>query len=837
MLNFWAKTTPDAQPGVSVLGHCLNVGCAAEALVASSSSTVQEMFPDGTVTLAALHDVGKITCGFQVKCPAWLEREGLTEAAFRERWAEPQQAESDHAKVSQFFLQGVLKATGAHLWSVAAGVHHGRIFGRSLNSPPMILQRLQWETEAKLDLLGELTEIFGALPASPPDKDKAALWCVAGLIAVADWIGSNEAFFPGDHGLTLDEARRAAADALRQIGWHGGKFQQGSFGVLFGMNAPKPLQEILQENCDRPGLFVVEGPMGCGKTEAALWAAHRLIISGANDGIYFALPTQVTSNRIHHRVGKFLSRALDDPAMFRLAHGASWLEDHQTVELRPAAPRDSEAQEHVREGRSWFASAKHALLARFGVGTIDQALQGVVAVKHFFVRRFGLAGKVVILDEVHSYDVYTGTLITCLIRELLALRCSVIVLSATLTQARRRELVEAAGGNASEVCSTAYPLITVAGREGTVREIPVDPASSRSLRLKTTAFTEEEILEECVARAESGQHVLYLRNTVVEAQATCRALIGHLREGRVVVGLLHSRFPYFRRQELENDWLDRLGKERPAEGVGSALVATQVVEQSVDIDLDFIVTDLAPTDMLFQRMGRLWRHDRPDRRASAPEFWINAPRWEQDMDARQLTAAFGRSGKVYAPYVLLRTAEVFVGRESISLPDEIRSVLEATYQERPEAEEPPAWRELRAALEKERETQAALAQSATKVFGQQSQDDLEGKLTRLRGAPTRDVILLRGCEPISGGSWRLTPLDGPPMDVSDYKWSLEAARLLARHCVRAPLYTVPRQQSPTWLSLHTNKALRGHWCGKKMGFAFFLKPKVIPRLLIPRCWV
>ena len=142
----------------------------------------------------------------------------------------------------------------------------------------MILQRLQWETQAKLDLLGELTEIFGALPASPPDKDKAALWCVAGLIAVADWIGSNEAFFPSDHGLTLDEARRAAADALRRIGWHGGKFQQDSFGVLFGMNAPKPLQKILQENCDRPGLFVVEGPMGCGKTEAALWAAHRLIV-------------------------------------------------------------------------------------------------------------------------------------------------------------------------------------------------------------------------------------------------------------------------------------------------------------------------------------------------------------------------------------------------------------------------------------------------------------------------------------------------------------------------------------------------------------------------------
>ncbi|MGI8602085.1 MAG: hypothetical protein ACR2OZ_03700 [Verrucomicrobiales bacterium] len=181
-----------------------------------------------------------------------------------------------------------------------------------------------------------------------------------------------------------------------------------------------------------------------------------------NDGIYFALPTQVTSNRIHERVAPFLRAALEDSATLRLAHGASWLEDCQTLRLHPAAPGDPDASEHVREGRSWFASAKHALLARFGVGTVDQALQGVVAVKHFFVRRFGLAGKVVILDEVHSYDVYTGTLITRLIRELLALRCSVVVLSATLTRARRAELIAAADADPGSARSEAYPLLTVA---------------------------------------------------------------------------------------------------------------------------------------------------------------------------------------------------------------------------------------------------------------------------------------------------------------------------------------------------------------------------------------
>ena len=782
--------------------HCVNVGCVAEALIERLPKNLRDLLPLGTATLAALHDVGKISPGFQVKCPAWLEQHGLAETALRERWAERQQTESDHAKISQFFLQQMMKVAGTHLWAVAAGVHHGRIFGRRISPPSVIAGREEWEMQARQALLEYLIATFGALPTLPPLKGDIDLWCVAGLISVADWIGSNEAFFPADRGLTLERSREAAAHALRQIHWGGGKVRAAEFRGLFGGFDPKPLQTALHGRCDAPGLFIVEGPMGCGKTEAALWAAHRLIAAGANDGLYFALPTQVTSNRIHQRVAPFLRAALEDSATLRLAHGASWLEDCQTLQLHPAT-RDAEAGEHVREGRSWFASSKHALLARFGVGTVDQALQGVVAVKHFFVRRFGLAGKVVILDEVHSYDVYTGTLITHLIRELLALRCSVIILSATLTQERRRELIAAAGADPQGVASSAYPLITTARPDAPPVEIPIEAEKPRHLKLKTAALSEAEILEECIERAEAGQHVLYLRNTVAEAQATCRAITGCVRSDRVEVGLLHSRFPFFRRQKLEDHWLERLGKTRAAGGKGSILIATQVVEQSVDIDLDFIVTDLAPTDMLLQRMGRLWRHEREDRAATEPEFWINVPVLDREATARELKAAFGKSGFVYAPYVLLRTAAVFAGRDSITLPDQIREVLEATYAE-PSDDEPPEWRELREALEKDRAHQAALADSATRVFGQQSQKDAEGLLTRRKGAPTRDVILLRACVMISRDQWRITPLDGEPFLSSGYQWQLETARVLHRHLVRAPFHTVPPQSAPLWLSLHVH---------------------------------
>ena len=799
--DFWAKTVND-QPGISVRDHCLNVGCVAEALVSRLPAHVQALLPQGAVTLAALHDVGKISPGFQVKCAQWLAMHGLVDKASRQGWQGG--AERDHAKVSQFYLQQVMEPSGTELWAVAAGVHHGRIFGRRIAAIDFIPEQEPHMNAVREELLEEFCAIFGVLPSRAPQKKLHDLWCLAGLISVADWIGSNEDFFPAERGVSLEESRERAEAALKKIRWNTGRMHDASFAVLFDGYSPKPLQEAMHEHAIAPGLLIVEGPMGCGKTEAALWAAHRLIEAGVNDGLYFALPTQVTSNRIHQRVAPFLKAALDDTANFRLAHSASWLEEKQTWVLHPSDAQDASVTQHVREGRSWFASSKHAMLARYGVGTVDQALQGVVAVKHFFVRRFGLAGKVVVLDEVHSYDVYTGALITQLITELLALHCTVIVLSATLTVARRQELVAAAGGDPSQAASLEYPLVTVVKADAVPVEVTFEKTAPRTIKLRNVSMTDEEVLVECIERAESGQHVLYLRNTVAEAQETCRKACGMVREGMVEVGLLHSRFPFFRRQELEAYWLKRIGKERENDGKGSLLIATQVVEQSVDIDLDFIVSDIAPTDMLLQRMGRLWRHDREGRLADEPEFWINAPVVDREASAEDLSKAFGKSGFVYAPYVLLRTAEVFARREGIVLPDQIREVLEATYAEREEDEKPDAWKELRTEVENVREKLAGEAEAATRVLGRQSEDDDKEHLTRRKGAPTRDVVLLKSCELITRDTWQLTMHDDTTVTASGYEWSIDVARAIHRNLVRAPLHTVPRQEMPPWLKLHTH---------------------------------
>lgn len=811
-IKFWAKTAPNGDPGISVRDHCLNVGCVAEEIITTLPACVRDLLPRGAGTLAALHDIGKITLGFQAKCPQWLDPGGLPKVLPGEMAL----SVTDHALVSQVFLQPLFNSPATRLWAVAVGAHHGKPKGKNARLPSITPEALKdWAEGNRQQVMDEICEVFGTLPTAPPDPSFAPhysdLWLLAGLITVADWIGSNETWFPPDRGLPLEASSQQAKEAVRQIGWPGGRLRRTGFSAAFAYGwasfQPNPLQQAVADAAQTRSIVIVEGPMGSGKTEAALFAAQQLIASGQHRGIYFALPTQVTSNRIHKRIERFLRNTLADDAPLRLAHGNAWLEDDFDLLLSPSFKRreqkdGDDPDENIKVARSWFASAKQALLAPYGVGTIDQALQGVVAVKHFFVRRFALAGKVVILDEVHSYDIYTGTLITALIREMVNLRCSVIILSATLTAARRRELLAAAG--AEETGSPcAYPLIS-AGPPGGLFPPAVAPEwpDRRRIVLRAGVIHESEAIPELIARAEAGQHVLWIRNTVAEAQDTFRVVCGSICEGSVRVGILHSRFPFQRRADLEEEWLERLGKNRPTDGPGSILIATQVVEQSVDIDLDFIVSDLAPTDMLLQRLGRLWRHERSHRHASAPEFWIRMPELPATPDATELKKAMGRSARVYAPYVLLRTMDVWQPKSAINLPGDIRPLLEATYAE-PGPQEPKAWRELHAELEEEKKMLAGNAEAATRVLASPMLADKEEVLTRRKGAPTTPVVLLRSVTSGPNGLTSLTALDGSQVEVSEHEWRKSSAKLLHRWIVRTPRWMVPANApQPRWLDLH-----------------------------------
>ena len=522
------------------------------------------------------------------------------------------------------------------------------------------------------------------------------------------------------------------------------------------------MQQAALEVITAPGVYLIEGPMGSGKTEAALAAAYGLLASGQASGLYFALPTQMTSNAIHKRVQKFTERIAEQPEHVRLAHSAAWMLDDDQYLLGN------------EEARKWLASAKRALLVPFGVGTIDQALMGVIAVKHFFLRQFGLAGKVVLLDEVHSYDLYTGTLIDTLVKRLRELNCTVIILSATLTSQRREEL-------------------------GAVSVYPSYDGMRRStVRVATTSASDAELATACLERARSGECVLWVRNTVRDAQNSYRALqqVG----ADVEVGLLHSRFPLWRRAELENHWLTALGKNSDNRPPGCVLVATQVVEQSLDIDADYMVTDLAPSDMLLQRIGRLWRHQR-EGRTGEPCVLINVHGLTLDnyreSGPQTLKQLLGRSARVYAPYVLLRSFEQWIHCTQLSLPEDIRTMVEATYAST--TDDPVSWDQLRQELEKDGRALRAQAVNAALVRRQAILEDDERAVTRVTDIPTVPMLLCAAAPVTVRGRIYIKLIDGSEVSITTSQFFLSEAKSIHRNLVKIPFYIANDVEAPAWL--------------------------------------
>jgi len=798
----------------------VNVGCVAAALVDVMPPRLRALLPTQAVPLlAALHDVGKISPGFQQKCTEWVSQ--------NLNWFHADAGyESRHARVSQSFV----KTTSGSLSRLAEaiGAHHGLVQG---NDPPGELGGNTWH-QARCRLLEELQDAFGALP--PRDAaSEAVQWLLAGLITVSDWLASDEDNFSAeDRGPLRSDEQRARADAvLQRLDLKGASIRaaltfEAAFADTVKPGGARPLQRFIVEMPTvEPGVYVIEDVMGSGKTEAALWLAYRLMSTGKARGLYFGLPTRVTSDRIHRRVKTYLSKICPESTEPRLIHGQAWLRNEMPrVPTPPKAMCEAEGEDAPDIAvRSWFASSRRGILASFAVGTIDQALLGIVARKWFFVRQFGLAGKVVVLDEVHSYDLYTGTLIALLVRRLRQLGATPVILSATLTARQKAALLGEPQPVPDGAGSAPYPAITIKCGESASRVHR--PSVGGATGAKTVRFAPllvpdfEDVAcvaEEAVRLAEAGNNVLWIRNTVNHAQQAYRMLNAEKRADGYEVGLLHSRFPAYQRGSYtsrtletlkqhhlhEERWLWMLGQprhpRRDARPKASILVSTQVVEQSVDIDADVLISDLAPSDMLLQRLGRLHRHDRGPR--AAPALHIVLPQaiaeTAETLSAEDIKAALGKIGAVYAAYVLLRTWQVWRAwrkGETVVLPSDIRELLEATYTD-PD-HEPTAWRTLHDELQAEKKQLEQLALSATDVRGRPLGPDREGLGTRFSRQRQVLLLLLR---------WRSRDTDtlGNPREVhllnkakidlsEDREFNIQTARALHCNTVPVPAWWLP----------------------------------------------
>jgi CRISPR-associated endonuclease/helicase Cas3 len=779
----------------------INVGCVARCIAEMTPVLLKRynLHASTIGALAALHDLGKISPGFQRKCEKWLEENGL--ADFDKRWNWLKVKEKDHGLTSQAEIQRCLSDHGipnnvSMYLGAALGGHHGRIkklpqenFRRyDLDASISDSQSgTEWNKERQ-NAVHDVVDYFQCdLANLDIDDNSPALWWLAGLTSVADWIGSDERFFSPVGGGNRENIASDARNALDTIGFRKmGYFPNLSFHDLFHdeekptqLWIPNEMQEKAYATISKPGVYVIEAPMGMGKTEAALWAAYRLLIAGEASGIYFALTTQATSNRMHLRMEEFVERITASSQSSRLIHGNSWLRDEKSV-LSPVATSNAADKDDARSGRDWFSSAKRALIAPFGVGTVDQALLGVVAAKHFFVRHFALAGKVVILDEVHSYDVYTGTLIDKLITTLEGLGCTVIVLSATLF-GKRREQIISSHDNESVESERPYPLITGRTSGILIEPVAAQPPKPRTIVVEFKAA--EGAMTEAISVARNGGAVLWICNTVGAAQAQ-HASFCELVQDAFPLGLLHSRFPFWRREEIETEWMERFGKNSDNR-CGSILVSTQIVEQSVDLDADLMITELAPTDMLLQRLGRLWRHERENRPVSdnAKLCIIEEKRTLDEfriLSQLEIKKELGSKAHVYDPFILLRTLEVWQNLNEITIPEQIRSLIENTYTIR--IDEPEAWQGLDSEMSGKKRAFCQKALMSSNIW-QVLLNDEEGVQTRLNEVETVSVVL---CLEIDNQKARFVDKSIAELGGEDFR--LATAQAIHRNLVKVPEY-------------------------------------------------
>jgi CRISPR-associated endonuclease/helicase Cas3 len=429
-----------------------------------------------------------------------------------------------------------------------------------------------------------------------------------------------------------------------------------------------------------PTLAVIEAPTGEGKTEAALLLAQRLI-GQSGGGMYFALPTMATSEQLFQRVAEFFADSFPGggTAGVTLVHGQSDLSPALQGIARHTGSVVGETTDPVVVD-SWFLPRKRALLAPFGVGTVDQAMLAALRVRHGSLRLLGFAGKVVVIDEIHAYDAYMSVIIERLLEWLAELGVSVILLSATLPAATRTRFLTAYG--ATEVTdgqSEAYPLITLVrpGGEPDCIEPRLSDAG-RSIALDLAGAEQSSMLAaDTVTAAVDGAAVGWVCDTVGSAQDAFRevrtALDRLSPDARPPAVLYHARMLAGQRRRIEQRVQDLVGKES-VRTRGCIVVATQVVEQSLDIDFDLLLSELAPMDLLIQRIGRLHRHKR-----QRPAH-VARPLCRLLLPAR-LGGAEPASPMewVYQPFVLIKTLATLLDRSAIDVPIDVRPLVESVY--------------------------------------------------------------------------------------------------------------------------------------------------------------
>ncbi len=724
--RYWGKAEKDG-PGYHLLPyHCLDVAAVGRILLDHQPALLRQFgdvvgiaskqLLDWCTFLLSIHDVGKYADGFQNLRPDVLQQfqKRVTDAAYRER----------HDTLGFLFCRqniagALLKYDslgqwhGAdqndlwdilELWIGSVTGHHGHPPKLDAFTPSLKIQIPDQVRSDILDYIQSMIKLLlpDGIPFQPADYDRyyqvfpRISWLVAGIAVAADWTGSNKNWFPYRiepmplneywRNIALTQAKNAVAECgLSKVGVAGFSGMQTLFTYI---SSATPLQKLAEEIeiHDKPQLFIIEEVTGGGKTEAALTLTHRLLEKGLADGLFMALPTMATANAMHTRVQAMYRKLFlekSNPSLI-LAHSFSRMVLDMEVKNLSDNGYGINENSASQDCSAWLLdSRKKSLLAHVGVGTIDQVLLSILAVRHQSLRLFGLSRKVLIVDEVHACDAYVHRLLCTVLQFHAAQGGSAILLSATLPQTMRDQLLNAyAEGtetNDVKANSASYPLLTRLST-GNVEEFPVEARFSASRQVEVQFLHSiEEIKTMLRDILDAGGCACWVRNTVFDALQAHREWVDLLGEDSVI--LFHARFTLGDRLTMEQEVISYFGPNSTREKrKGKLLIATQVVEQSLDLDFDFMVTDLAPIDLIIQRAGRLQRHARGPR--MSPVLGVFTPPLTENADKDWFKSLFPKAAKVYDHHgQLWLTAKWLNDRQRFIMPENAREMIESVYGE------------------------------------------------------------------------------------------------------------------------------------------------------------
>lgn len=311
----------------------------------------------------------------------------------------------------------------------------------------------------------------------------------------------------------------------------------------------------------RPHTLVV-APTGAGKTD--------FLLRRCRGRVFYTLPFQASINSMFDRIR----------AAVREFSG----EDEFDVRLLHSTSRLKVKGEQVEQTLQPLVGASVKVLTPHQIASIVFGTSGFETVM------LDLRGADVILDEIHTYTEWSGAMVHEIVRALLRLDCRVHIGTATIPTALYQRLLDLVGGS-EQVYEVRLPDVELEKfNRHTVFKEKNDPERVC------------EILEKAFA---DGERVLLIHNTVKAAQAAYQNWKAEFPD--VEIMLIHSRFRRKDRYRLEKTLTTDFNDRKKPAFSPCLVISTQVVEVSLDISFDRMITDCAPLDSLIQRFGRVNR--------------------------------------------------------------------------------------------------------------------------------------------------------------------------------------------------------------------------------------